>query len=122
MGPRDVPFTWRDTHGDLQHENLGKETVEVWIMPGAYRESWASWLAWHKPPPAELIFSSVNVRVYARPSARLTSEASEARLRTILKDASETHGLGSSEDSLSWSTWRADLMRVLAATPESLTS
>jgi hypothetical protein len=75
MGPRDVEFIWRNRNGAWQHENLSKETLELWIMPGNYRESWASWFNLHAPPAAELIFSGANVKVYAKPSARVTSEA-----------------------------------------------
>jgi hypothetical protein len=111
IGPRDVEFTWRDQNGALQHEKLGKETLELWIMPGHYRESLASKLNFHAPEPAELIFAGANVRVYAKPSARVTSEA---RFKAILKEATETQGLDS--QGLSWSTWRADLQRELAST------
>ena len=111
IGPRDVDFTWRDKNGAWQHEKLRKEALELWIMPGEYRESWASKLNVHAPEPAELIFSGANVRVYAKPSARVTSEA---RFKAILKEATETRGLDS-ERELSWSTWRADLQRELAS-------
>jgi hypothetical protein len=116
MGPGDVQFTWWDKNDDLQRENLAKETLEVWIMPGAYRESWESRLAWHTPPRAELIFSSVTVKIYANESARWASQASEARFNVILKEAStRVRPLGLCEVPLSWSTWRADLIRELAA-------
>jgi hypothetical protein len=61
-------------------------------MPGDYSESWASKLNFHAPEPAELIFSAANVKVYAKPSARVTSEA---RFKVILKAATETRGLDS---------------------------
>jgi hypothetical protein len=98
-------------------QKLGKEVLELWIMPGKYRESWASKLNFHAPEPAELIFSGANVRVYAKPSARVTSEA---RFKAILKEATETRGLDS-DRALSWSTWRADLQRELRSTRESVT-
>jgi hypothetical protein len=116
MGPRDVEFTWRDRNGALQHEKLGKETLELWIMPGHYWESLASKLNFHAPEPAELIFAGANVRVYAKPSARVTSEA---RFKAILKEATETRGL-ESDQPLSWSTWRTDLQRELPSTQESV--
>ena len=83
-------------------------------MPGDYRESWASWLNPHAPPHAELIFSGAKVRVYAKPGARVTSET---RLKEILKDATETRAMDpyGGAGSLSWSTWRTDLQRGLAA-------
>ena len=115
MGPRDVEFTWRDRNGAWQREKLGKETLELWIMPGNYRESWASWFNLHAPPAAELIFAGTNVKVYSKPSARVTSEA---RFKEILKDATETRGMGSSDDGLSWSTWRSDLKRELPVSRE----
>jgi hypothetical protein len=115
MGPGEVEFTWRDQNGALQHEKLGKETLELWIMPGDYKESWASKLNFHAPEPAELIFAGANVRVYAKPAARVTSEA---RFKAILKEAIETRGLDSQP--LSWSTWRADLQRELASTQGSV--
>jgi hypothetical protein len=112
MGPRDVEFNWRDRTGAWQHEKLSKETLELWIMPSSYRESWASWFNVHKPPPAEMIFSGDSVKVYAKPSIRVVSEA---RLKELLKDATETRGVDSSDLALSWSTWRPDLQRELAA-------
>jgi hypothetical protein len=66
-GPRDVEFTWRDQNGALQHEKLGKETLELWIMPVHNRESLASELNFHAPEAAELIFAGANVRIYANP-------------------------------------------------------
>jgi hypothetical protein len=62
MGPRDVECRWRDRNGAWQHEKVGKETLELWVMPGNYRESWGSWFNLHAPPAAELIFSGSNVR------------------------------------------------------------
>lgn len=118
VGPREVDFAWRDQLGVWQQEKLGKEALYVWIMPGNYRESWASWLNPHAPPHAELSFAGTNVRVYAKAGVHVTSEA---RLKAILKHATETGGMDTDgrERTLSWSTWRTDLQRELPVFRES---
>src|SRR5687768_8807404 len=49
VGPREIDFSWRDRLGAWQREKIAKEALYLWIMPGDYRESWASWLNPHAP-------------------------------------------------------------------------
>jgi hypothetical protein len=59
-----------------------------------------------------MIFSGANVRVYAKAGVRVTAEA---RMKEVLKHATETRGLDTDgrERTLSWPTWRTDLQRKL---------
>ena len=39
-GDRDVFLHWKDKSGIWHQESLAKESLEVWIMPSQYHQSW----------------------------------------------------------------------------------
>ena len=120
VGPQDVECSWRDSSGAWRSEALAKESLELWIMPPSYRESFSDVIDIHRPVPARLLHDGLSVRVYAQPSSR---PASEQRYREILQQAAETGGCPRSPRNggapLSWSDWEADINSALTALPKS---
>jgi hypothetical protein len=85
-------------------------------MPPAYRNNWRTLLTMHAPPQPGRIFASEHVRVYARPSHRLTISEQEFR-DNIMRKATATSWPESPWNHparLSWESWETDLRRALA--------
>ena len=113
VGPRDVEFRWSDNSGTPHEEPLAKESLELWIMPGQYREG-MSILDFHAPVPADLVFSGKAVRIYGQPSHRIVAQQ---RFQELLKQATATDWPRSPhrrETPLSWAAWKADVERAAA--------
>lgn len=111
VGPRDVEFRWSDSSGKPHEEPLAKESLELWIMPGQYREG-MSVLDFHAPIPAGLVFSSKAVRVYGRPSHRIVTQQ---RFEELLRQAAATDWPRSPHQRktpLSWAAWKSDVERA----------
>jgi hypothetical protein len=111
VGPQDVEFRWSDSSGQQHEEPLAKESLELWIMPGRYREGMSA-LDFHAPVPADLIFSSTNVRIYGQPSHRIVARQ---RFGELLRQATATDwplSPGRWKTPLSWAAWKPDLERA----------
>ncbi len=107
-GPADRYMSWRDRDGGWHRDAIGKEALEIWIMPPAYAESWRRFLKPMRPTPAARVYSNETSRVYGKAGAR----SSQARIDEIVEKAAETRGY---DPALSWSTWQEDLRTRLAA-------
>jgi hypothetical protein len=110
-GPRDVQLAWLDEQGEWHHDPVLIESLELWVMPPAYRDSWRSLLDVHRPIPATLVSSGPRARVYGLPSHRVKVQDDFNR---ILQRAKAT---AAPEAHPSWVTWKTDLHDVLAKTP-----
>jgi len=99
---------WRDVV-------VGKEALEIWLMPNAYRESRLAWMCHHRPIQPTHVVDLMRLRVYGRPSGH--SDAEEKRFFEIQLSAS--NGVKSAESpwndpkQLSWQSWRIDLKSAL---------
>jgi hypothetical protein len=112
-GPTDVPFAWCDYNGEWHQEFLEKESLNLWVMPPKYRDSWLSIFNPKRGPRARSIYSRKGGTVYALPSVRVTSKA---RFDELLRGkVRETRSSDSpaSKGVLSWETWEGDLKRAL---------
>lgn len=111
-GPMDVFLHWKDKKGDWHQEALAKESLELWIMPHEYRESWKRFFIIHRPKSAELLFSGRIIKVYVYPAHR---GVSDKKFNEILSHAKSTSWPDSPANNgvLSWKTWKKDLTNSL---------
>jgi len=112
-GKRDVFLHWKDKSGVWDQEALAKESLELWIMPPEYRESWKRFFIIGRPKPAELIFSGKEARVYGYPAHRI---GSNEKSNEILLSRSSGAGWPDSPvhtGVLSWGTWKEDIKEIL---------
>lgn len=115
-GPKPVSVWWSDNDGRSHRDPVAVESVDVWLMPSAYRNNWRTLVSMHAPPQPDRIFADERVRVYARPSHRLTISDQQFR-DDFMRKATQTSWPESpwNEPSrLSWGSWQADLRRALA--------
>jgi hypothetical protein len=86
--------------------------LDIWIMPGNYREGFWSRINPHAPAHPSTVFSGQNVKVFAMPSHKLIDET---RFKEIGANASGTEWPDSpwNTGKLSWTNWRAALADAL---------
>jgi hypothetical protein len=113
QGPKDVTFRWRDHEGKTHDIAIAKESLDLWIMPPEYGESWKRHFVFHRPIPARLIASGEVGKVYGFQTHRIIDKT---EFKDLLKQASETSWPNSPHDEkahLSWEYWQRDLGTVL---------
>lgn len=112
QGSADVHVSWQDTKGAWHRDVVGKEALKLYVMPSTYRESWLRFFLPKRPVSARLLMESQFFKVYAHPSFRIIENE---KLDRIVKQSSAVRWLDTPENtgSLSWSNWRADLVRAL---------
>jgi len=113
-GDRDVFLHWKDKSGIWHQESLAKESLEVWIMPSQYHQSWKRFFIMKSPVPAERIYSSKEIKVYGYPAHYIPSlekfeetVSSFPAVTTSWPDSPYNTGI------LSWTTWKEDIKKAL---------
>lgn len=99
LGPGPVTFQWKDESGEWHDEELARETLELWVMPGSCRPSPRRFLEHHRHVPPERIFASQKIRVYGRVSHRIIAED---RFNELLKVAYSTSRSDIAEATCTW--------------------
>ncbi len=115
-GNRDIFLHWKDKSGVWHQESLAKESLEVWVMPSKYHQSWKRFFIMKSPVPAERIYSGKEVKVYGYLTARWPSYESRERFEEIVPSLSvATRWPDSPRHTgiLSWVTWKEDIKEVL---------
>jgi hypothetical protein len=115
-GDRDVFLHWKDKSGIWHQEPLAKESLEVWIMPPGYHQSWKRFFVMKSPVPAERIYSGKEAKVYGYPTSHWASRESRERFYEIVPSLSVATGWPESPRHtgiLSWVTWKEDIKEAL---------
>jgi hypothetical protein len=112
LGSGPVTFQWKDESGEWHDEELARETLELWVMPGSYRPSPRRFFEHHRHVPPELIYASKNIRVYGRVSHRIIAED---RFNDLLKVAHSTSWSDISETTCTWQGWQEAVAAAFAA-------
>jgi len=112
-GDRNVYLHWKDKNGVSHQEALAKESLEVWIMPPEYHQSWKRFFIMKSLIPAEEIYSGKEAKVYAYPTHYIKSReefeeivASLPAVTTNWPESPNHTGV------LSWLTWKEDIKEV----------
>jgi hypothetical protein len=113
VGPQSVAMSWRANDGSWHTDAIARESLDVWIMPGNYREGFWSRINLHAPEHPTQVFSGSSVTVFAIPSHAVIDQT---RFEEILASAAETDWPDSPSRSrkLSWTAWRTTIAAALA--------
>lgn len=114
VGPEPSEMCWQSASGEWHRDPVGREAIDVWLMPGAYSQGFWSWLNPHAPQRAPLVFSGAAIKVYAQSSRYVTDEAA---IKAILAKAAATGCDAEVVTDLSWGVWRSDIQRALEEHP-----
>lgn len=109
-GPQPTYFCWQSKSGEWKREPLGRESINVWFMPGDYSQGFWSWVNPHAPARAPLVFAGRTVKLFAQVSGHLFDE-DKAKLKEILAGAMAAGCSNGGESERSWLTWREDIAR-----------
>ena len=112
LGPGPVAFQWKDESGAWHSEELARETLELWVMPGAYRPSPKRFLEHHRHVPPDLVYASDRIRAYGRVSHRIVDEQ---RFDDLLRKAYSTSWSDIAEKRCTWTGWSEAIAASLGA-------
>lgn len=62
VGPQPVVMSWHANDGTAHKDAIARESLDVWIMPGNYREGFWSRINLHAPEHPTEIFAGENAR------------------------------------------------------------
>lgn len=119
VGDQDVFLHWKDKKGIWHKEPLAKESLELWIMPPVYHQSWKRFFIMKSPVPAELVYSGKEAKAYGYPTSRAPSLEKFNEIVSLLPAVTTSwpdspHHTGI----LSWLTWKEDIKAVLQTAEE----
>lgn len=112
LGPGAVAFQWQDESGQWHSEDLAREVLELWVMPGTYRPSLLRFVEHHRHVPPQRIYTSEKIRVYGRVSHRIVAED---RFYELLKVAYSTSWSDIPEATCTWADWPEAIATSLGA-------
>ena len=107
---KDVFLHWEDKKYVLNKTALAKESLQIWIMPKKYHQSWKRFFIMKKPIPAREIYSNSMIQVYAYTSHYIASKEKFYNLpwtSTAWPDSPHQTG------ELSWTNWENDIVNIL---------
>jgi hypothetical protein len=111
-GPRKVTWNWKDIAGDWHHEELAYETLEVWIFPSNYRPGIGTYLTIKGPVLPSKVYDSQTVKVYVKPSHRLTISKDEINKKATKASMMYWDDSGR-KDITSWLNWKEEIAKAL---------
>jgi hypothetical protein len=91
---------------------IGKESLEIWIMPGDYRENWMDWLfCIHRPIQPSVVIELNRIRVYARPAGYSDIEGKKIfdHYLSISSAVESPESPWNDPNRLSWKGWKSKL-------------
>ncbi len=106
LGPGPVAFQWKDEAGQWHNEELAREALELWVMPGSYRPSLRRFFEHHGHLPPKRIYASDRLRVYAQVSHRIVNED---RFSELLRTARSTSWSDIADKSCTWTDWAEEV-------------
>ena len=111
---KDVFMHWEDENSIKGKTALAKESLQIWIMPKDYNQSWKRFFIMKKPIPAREIYSDDIIQVYAYPSHHVSSI--KIMNDTLNKKEGVTWSWTNSPHQtgkLSWINWENDIINIL---------
>jgi hypothetical protein len=112
-GVRPVNVEFLGADGKWQPIPLATESVEIWLMPGNYRDSYKSWFCFHRPIQPMVIVDEGPVKVYARPSHIIDSEKRFNEILSKSKGVRSPDSPWNAPESLTWKDWNAKLKEAI---------
>jgi len=119
-GDRDVFLHWKDKNGVWHQQPLAKESLEIWVMPPEYHESWKRFFIMKRPVPAKEIYEGKEAKVYGYPTHHIASlEKFEEVVSSLPTVATRWPDSPRNTGKLSWTSWREDIKKALQETAAS---
>jgi hypothetical protein len=107
------PSKSRFLRGDGQWDDVvvGAEALDVWIMPGEYRESRLDVLCFHRPIQPTAVVEQRDVRIYARPAHHSTKDETDIFNKNLsnAKAVESPESPWNDPERLSWRSWKIDI-------------
>jgi hypothetical protein len=107
LGVKDVQLHLQGQDGEWYTRPAAKESLDLWVTPAGYRDSWWSWLCYHRPIQPVNVVRVGAIRIFAQPSLHVNSED---EFRTLISTAT---AFAWPDAAISWRTWQDDLATVL---------
>lgn len=115
-GPKAVPVQWTTATGEERQTFLASETLEIWLMPVRYRDTWLRWLCFSRPIQPVEVYSGNGVRVFAQPAHRIHSDSKFQQ--DVLASAVTVRWPDSPKNNpslISWHGWEKQTANALAS-------
>lgn len=114
IGPRPVNVSWLDKSKHWQETPMANEALEIWIVPGSFRDSLSDLLNPDAPIKASLIYSDKVISVYAQPSQYIQDMSAFLKLADSARATDWPTSPARGTTPLSWANWKQDIARSIA--------
>jgi hypothetical protein len=97
--------------GQWQDVVVGAEALNVWIMPGSYRESRWYMFCFHRPIQPTAVVERRDVRIYARPAHHSNKQETDLFNEKLsnAKAVESPESPWNDPARLSWRSWKVDI-------------
>ena len=92
---------------------VARESIELWLMPAAYADTWWSWFCHHRPIQPIHVFQDSSVGVFGQVGHRLNSKAEFDALLSKSAGNRWPDSPVNRPELLSWQNWQSDVSNAL---------
>jgi len=108
-----VNAEFRDANGKWHAIHVATESLEIWLMPGNYRDSRFAWWSIGRPIQPTVVVNRGPVKVYARPSQVLISKQQFDETCSKFNGVRWPDSPWNSPELLTWKNWRLNLKETI---------
>ncbi|MGI8965358.1 MAG: hypothetical protein ACR2H1_04625, partial [Limisphaerales bacterium] len=111
-GNRPVNAEFGDPTGKWRVVDVATESLEIWLMPSNYSDSWLR-LSAHRPIQPKVVVNHGPIKVYARPSHLLLSPQDFNKILSNTNSVRWPDSPVNFPKSLTWKDWRLKLSKAI---------
>ena len=114
VGPTAVKVNWTTESGEDRVTDVGVESIELWLMPGHYKDAKFAWLCFHRPVQPSHVLDSSSLQVFGKASHYIDPQGRFGK--EVLPKATSIRWPESPATNpahVSWKTWQTDISKAL---------
>jgi hypothetical protein len=112
-GVRPVSAEFSDPTGRRWAVHVATESLEIWLMPSTYSDSFWAWFSIDRPIQPTVVVAHGPIKIYARPSHLLISQKNFENILSNTNGVSWPDSPGNNPKLLTWKNWQFELKAAM---------